>query len=73
MRLDWLGHPKVSLTPLQGDFYISYTLTSATIVVEKLVLGYDVNYGARSVMNKVKTLAIQKIAESQIRGDIRKK
>ncbi|KAF8815510.1 hypothetical protein BYT27DRAFT_7213423 [Phlegmacium glaucopus] len=56
---------------LRRNVYISYTSTSATIVVEKLVLGYDVNYGARSVMNKVKTLAIQKIAESQIRGDIR--
>ena len=31
------------------------------------------NYGARSVINEVQTLAIQMLAESQIRGDIRKK
>ena len=31
------------------------------------------NYGARSVMNEVNTLAIQILAESQIRGDIPKK
>ena len=38
-----------------------------------MVEGYDVNYGARSVINEVQTLAVQKLAESQIRGDIRKK
>jgi ATP-dependent Clp protease ATP-binding subunit ClpB len=32
-----------------------------------------VNYGARSVMNEVNTLAIQILAESQIQGDIPKK
>jgi len=32
-----------------------------------------VNYGARSVINEVNTLAIQILAESQIRGDIPKK
>lgn len=31
------------------------------------------NYGARSVMNDVAHLALQKVAESQIRGDIREK
>ncbi|KAF9062593.1 hypothetical protein BDP27DRAFT_1427729 [Rhodocollybia butyracea] len=35
-----------------------------------LVQGYDVNYGARSVMNEVQTLAVQLLAEAQIRGDI---
>jgi len=45
----------------------------ATIVVERLVEGYDVNYGARSVMNAVKTLAVQILAESQVRGDIGEK
>ncbi|KIM86382.1 hypothetical protein PILCRDRAFT_323790 [Piloderma croceum F 1598] len=42
-------------------------------VVQRLVEGYDVNYGARSVMNEAQTLAIQILAESQIRGDIGKK
>jgi len=32
-----------------------------------------VNYGARSVMNEVKSLAIQILAEAQVRGDIGKK
>jgi ATP-dependent Clp protease ATP-binding subunit ClpB len=45
----------------------------ATTVVQRLVESYDVNYGARSVMNEAKTLAIQILAESQIRGDIGKK
>ena len=31
------------------------------------------NYGARSVINEVHTLAVQILAESQIRGDIGKK
>ena len=31
------------------------------------------NYGARSVMNLVKTLAVQILAEAQVRGDIGKK
>ena len=31
------------------------------------------NYGARSVMNEAQALAIQILAESQIRGDIGKK
>ena len=31
------------------------------------------NYGARSIMNKVKMLAIQILAESQIQGHIPKK
>ncbi|KAJ3512814.1 hypothetical protein NLJ89_g3305 [Agrocybe chaxingu] len=38
----------------------------------RLVQGYNVNYGARSVINEVQTLAVQVLAESQIRGDIRK-
>ncbi|KAF8970173.1 P-loop containing nucleoside triphosphate hydrolase protein [Flammula alnicola] len=41
-------------------------------VVDRLVQGYDVNYGARSVINEVQTLAVQILADSQIRGDIRK-
>ncbi|CAA7257411.1 unnamed protein product [Cyclocybe aegerita] len=41
-------------------------------VVDRLIQGYDVNYGARSVINEVQTLAVQVLAESQIRGDIRK-
>jgi ATP-dependent Clp protease ATP-binding subunit ClpB len=44
-----------------------------TTVVQRLVEGYDVNYGARSVMNEAQTLAIRALAESQIRGDIGKK
>jgi hypothetical protein len=44
-----------------------------TIVVESLVGGYDVNFGARSVTNRVKMLAVQILAEAQIRGDIGKK
>ena len=31
------------------------------------------NYGVRSVMNEVKTVAIQILAEAQVRGDIGKK
>jgi ATP-dependent Clp protease ATP-binding subunit ClpB len=45
----------------------------ATTVVQRLVDGYDMNYGARSVMNEAQTLAIQVLAESQIRGDIGEK
>jgi ATP-dependent Clp protease ATP-binding subunit ClpB len=45
----------------------------ATTVVKRLVEGYDMNYGARSVINEVRALAIQMLAESQIRGDIGKK
>ncbi|KAJ3503938.1 hypothetical protein NLJ89_g8205 [Agrocybe chaxingu] len=33
---------------------------------------YDVNYGARSVINQVQMLATQRLAESHIRGDVRK-
>jgi len=41
-------------------------------VVERLVESYDMNYGARSVINEVQRLAVQLVAESQIRGDIGK-
>uniref|UniRef100_A0A8H7XTG9 Uncharacterized protein n=1 Tax=Psilocybe cubensis TaxID=181762 RepID=A0A8H7XTG9_PSICU len=41
-------------------------------VIAKLAQGYDENYGARSVSNEVKSCAIQVIAESQIRGNIKK-
>jgi len=32
---------------------------------------YDVNFGARSVMNKVRQIVIQKVAEAQIRGHLK--
>ncbi|TDL21820.1 hypothetical protein BD410DRAFT_866374 [Rickenella mellea] len=41
-------------------------------VVEKLVQAYDVNYGVRSVVNETQRVAVQLLAESQIRGDIDK-
>jgi len=43
------------------------------IGVERLVEDYDVNCGARSVINAVKTLTVQILAESQVRGDIGEK
>jgi len=47
-------------------------LSWSSDVVESLVGGYDVNFGARSVTNRVKMLAVQILAEAQIRGDIGK-
>jgi ATP-dependent Clp protease ATP-binding subunit ClpB len=44
--------------------YLIYASTFATIVVERLVEGYDVNYGACSIINDIQRLAIQIIAES---------
>jgi len=73
MGLDSLGHPKAGLTALQHDLSLISAAALGTTVVQRLVEGYDVNYGARSVMNEAQTLAIQKLAESQIRGDIGKK
>ncbi|KAI5118401.1 hypothetical protein M0805_007535 [Coniferiporia weirii] len=39
-------------------------------VVKKLALAYDVNYGARSVVNEVQRIAIQLIADAHIKGRI---
>ena len=74
MGSDSLGHPKACLTPLRHDFsLLTCAAALATTVIQRLVEGYDVNYGARSVMNEARMLAIQVLAESQIRGDIGEK
>jgi hypothetical protein len=74
MQSDCLGHQKVGLTLFgMTSYLLTFVPTFATIVVERLVESYDVNYGARSVINEVQRLAIQLVAESQIRGDIGKK
>ena len=41
--------------------------------VLKLADSYDVNYGVRSVVNETQRIAVQLVAEAQIRGDIGEK
>lgn len=45
---------------------ISLTWTSG--VVHKLAQSYDLNYGVRSVVNEVQHIAVQLLADAQIRG-----
>jgi len=47
-------------------------LTWCTEVVENLTQGYDINFGVRSVVNEVRRIAVQQLAEAQIRGDIQR-
>ncbi|KLO08749.1 hypothetical protein SCHPADRAFT_597762 [Schizopora paradoxa] len=41
-------------------------------VVANLVQGYNVNFGVRSVVNEVRRVAVQQVAESQISGKLKK-
>ena len=41
--------------------------------VLKLAESYDVNYGVRSVVNETHRVAVQLVAEAQIRGEIGRK
>ncbi|TDL18818.1 hypothetical protein BD410DRAFT_460421 [Rickenella mellea] len=50
----------------------SIQLSWSNDVVSNIVKAYDVNYGVRSVVNETQRIAVQLIAESQIRGDIKK-
>lgn len=54
-------------------YSMSYTviLTARHAVTAKLARSYDVNYGVRSVLNEVKKIAVQIVAEAHIRGDLK--
>lgn len=40
-------------------------------VVKNLSEGYDMNFGVRSVVNEVRRIAVQQLAEAHIRDDIK--
>ena len=44
---------------------------SFLLVIKNLSRAYDVHYGVRSVVNEVRRVAVQQLAESQIRGDLK--
>ncbi|KLO08748.1 hypothetical protein SCHPADRAFT_880206 [Schizopora paradoxa] len=47
-------------------------LTWSSEVVKKLTKSYDVNFGVRSVAHEVQRIAVQQVAEAQIRGVLNK-
>lgn len=46
---------------------------SSSAVVSKLATAYDVNYGVRSVANEVQRVAIQLVADAEMKGQILEK
>lgn len=42
-------------------------------VVKKLAKSYNINFGVRSVVHEVQRIAVQQVAEAQIRGVLNKK
>ena len=44
-----------------------------SLVVKNLIRSYDVNFGVRSVVHEVHRIAVQLVAEAQIRGTLKKK
>jgi len=47
-------------------------LTWSAEVVQRVTKAYNVNFGARSVIHEVQRIAIQEVAEAQIRGTLKK-
>ncbi|KLO08742.1 hypothetical protein SCHPADRAFT_597461 [Schizopora paradoxa] len=50
----------------------SIELTWSSEVVKKLTQSYDINFGVRSVVHEVQRIAVQQVAEAQIRGFLKK-
>lgn len=66
--------PFTGLRKVSGSSIVVIVIYNTMIlVVDKLTKSYNVNFGARSVINEVTRTAVMQIADAQIKGVLEKK